>query len=482
MAKKIKKSEGKLLKKNVADLVDYSVDVDYTDPDKFVLVPYKPRDYQTPLLKTIWRGLRKRACCIWHRRAGKDITLLSLVIGMMMHKRVGIYYYFFPTYSQGKKILWRGIDGNGKKLMDYFPKEMVVKKDEQDMMVELKNGSLFQIIGTDNIDSIVGTNPVGVVFSEYSLQNPSAWNFIRPILAENGGWAVFNYTPRGQNHGYKLYNMAKNDSEVWFTEVLTVDDTNAISKMVLEQEEKEIISETGDNSLYLQEYYCDFNTPMMGSYYAKTITQLEKQGRLGKVPYDPMVSVDTWWDLGVGDSTVIWFTQSVGQEIRVIDYLEASGEGLAYYAKELQEKKYVYGTHNAPHDIAVRELGTGRSRLETAANLGIYFKVVPKLPIDDGIQAVRGILQRCWFDAEKCEKGIDALRDYHKEWNDVMKVFKNTPAHNWASHAADAFRTLAVGHRGGNFVDPNKVVGVDEYGNEYGYDDEWEDESVNDVW
>src|SRR5262249_44909018 len=171
------------------------------------------------------------------------------------------------------------------------------------------------------------------------------------------------------------------------------------------------------------------------------------EGRIGSVPFLPEIAVDTWWDLGVGDSTVIWFTQNVGREVHVIDYLESSGEGLPYYAKQLQSKPYVYGAHHAPHDIEVRELGSGRSRRETAASLGIGFQVVPNIPLEDGIEATRSFLSRCWFDRVKCERGLNCLQSYHKDWDDKLKTWRSQPKHDWASHAADAFRYLSVGHK-----------------------------------
>ena len=361
-----------------------------------------------------------------------------------MFERVGAYYYFFPTYKQGKKILWEGMDRDGFKFMDHFPKELRKRTDNTELLIEATNGSIFQIIGTDNIDSVVGTNPVGCVFSEYALQDPKAWDYIRPILAENGGWAVFNFTPRGDNHGKDIFEMAQKSKE-WFCERLTVDDTKAIPKNILEQELREIASKDGTDSLYQQEYYCSFEEPVQGAYYGHQMK--EAINRITHVPYAPETLVNTYWDLGVGDSTSIWFQQETAQEIRMIDYYETSGEGLAHYRNILQERGYNYGIHYAPHDIEVRELGTGKSRKETAAGLGLDFKVAPKLPIDDGIDAARNILAKTWFNKVKCEKGINALRNYHKEYDEKNKTYKNRPHHDWSTHGADAFRYFAVSHR-----------------------------------
>lgn len=411
---------------------------------KEIVIPYNfiPRDYQIPILNKLDNGY-KRAIAVWHRRSGKDKTFLNYTFKKMFEK-VGVYYYFFPTYSQGKKALWEAIDKNGFPIMDHLPKELRKKTNNQEMVIEAINGSVFRVVGTEKIDSVVGTNPMGCVFSEYSLQDPRAWDFIRPILAENGGWAVFNYTARGKNHGYDLLEMAKKDPK-WYTEVLTVDDTGAIPKDILEQEHREIIAKNGDDALYYQEYYCSFDAPIPGAYYAKQMMDAENEGRIGTVPYEPNLPVHTYWDLGMSDSTAIWFAQQYGREIRLIDYYENSGEGLPHYAKVLQDKKYIYGSHFAPHDIQVRELSTGKSRLEVAKNLGIKFKIVERLSLADGIEAARNILPRCFFDEEKCNKGISALRSYHKEFDEKNGVYKSYPKHDWSSHGSDAFRYLAVG-------------------------------------
>lgn len=404
---------------------------------------YQQRDYQLPLLEAIDNGYN-RAVLVWHRRSGKDKTLINL-INKKAHERKGTYYYFFPTYAQGKKVLWNGMDRDGFRFMDHIPKSIRARTDDKAMYIELLCGSVIQIIGTDNIDSIVGTNPVGCVFSEFSIQNPSAWDYIRPILAENGGFAIFNYTPRGKTHGYYLYKYAKEDPK-WFCQLLTVDDTGVFTKEALEQERKEIIARTGSDALFMQEYYCSFEAPIEGAYYGNQLVQAEKDKRIGNVPYDPALKVHTVWDLGVGDATAIWFYQSVGQEIRLIDYYETNGEGLAHYIKYLQSKPYIYGSHFAPHDIEVRELSTGKSRLETALSLGIDFNVVPKLSLEDGIDATRNILAKCWFDESKCEKGLSALRSYHKEYDEKNEIYKSRPHHDWSSHGADAFRYLAISY------------------------------------
>lgn len=421
---------------------------------------YQPRGYQLPILEKIDDGI-KRIVWVAHRRSGKDKTCVNIVAKKML-ERIGAYYYVFPTYNQGRKILWDGIDRNGQRYLDHFPKEILDgKPNDTEMKLKFKNGSLFQIVGSDNIDSIVGTNPVGVVFSEYSLQDPAAWGFIRPILAENGGWAIFVYTPRGENHGYEIYELAKNSPD-WYCQMDRVSETKVITQDVLDQEKSEIVRLYGNDALYQQEYECNFTVPIAGAYYADHIMKAYSDGRVGNVPHEPRLTVDTWWDLGINDRMSIWFTQSVGQELRVIDFYECTGQGFPHYIGKLKEKGYVYGKHTAPHDIEVRELTSGKSRRDTADALGIRFQVAPKLPIVDGIDAARGLFPKCWFDATKCKEGINALKNYRKQYDEKRKTYMNTPYHDWSSNAADAFRTLATGldfrHRGISAIQPDKYA------------------------
>jgi len=412
-----------------------------------IRLPYEftPREYQLPVLKALDAGI-KRAVCVWHRRSGKDKSFINHV-AKSMYERVGAYYYIFPTYKQAKKVIWNGMDRDGFKFMDHIPEELRKRTDNTDMFVETKNNSIFQLVGSDNIDSLMGANPVGCVFSEWALQDPSAWDYLRPILAENNGWAAFIYTPRGKNHGYNTLELARAYPDIWYSEVLTVDDTKTISEEVLAQERREIIKKDGNDALYQQEYMCSFDVPIQGAYYAQQLMRADEEGRIAGVPYDTAAEVHTAWDLGIDDSMSIWFFQIAGKEIHFIDYFESSGEGLSYYAKYLKEKPYAYGTHYAPHDIKVRELSTGKTRLETAKSLGIKFEVARKIPVEDGIEACRNMLGKCWFDKVKCERGLSALRSYHKEWDDENQVFRRRPKHDWSSHGADSYRTFSVGFK-----------------------------------
>lgn len=359
--------------------------------------------------------------------------------------RPGIYWHLFPTYSQGRKAIWEGRDNEGHGFLEAFPEGSWYRKRDDEMSLWLHGGSIYQVIGCDQIDRLVGANPVGCVFSEYALQNPAAWQLIRPILAANGGWAVFAYTPRGRNHGYKLARLAEEDDN-WFYQLLTVDDTKVVPEDVLGAEKAEMPKE-----LFDQEYNCSFDAPLVGSYYGELLSEAAKDKRIGKVPWAPQVPVTCAFDLGMSDSTSIWFAQRVGREIRLIDYYENSGQGLEHYAKVIREKPYAYEEHLLPHDAMVRELGTGKSRYETALSLGLRVRVIPKLSLEDGIQATRLLLRGVWIDEKKCSRGLQALREYIKSTIENERgpsgemLYRDRPKHNWASHGADALRTLAVG-------------------------------------
>lgn len=419
--------------------------------EKEIPIPfnYKPRIYQDPLYVAMMTGRYQRAVIMWHRRSGKEKTCFNIMVDKAT-ERVGTYYYFFPTYAQGKKILWKGIDRDGFKFIDHVPPELIHKTNESDLSIELTNGSIIQVVGTDNYDAVVGTNPIGCVFSEFALQDPQAYALFRPILRENGGWAIFNFTPRGHNHAKDLYDMAESNPK-WFCQRLTVADTlrpdcmPVITEGDIQAERDEGMSE----ELIMQEYYCSFEGSVDGAYFSKQLKKAREAGRITGVPYDEALEVDTWWDLGMDDSMTIYFTQRVGKEIRCIDYLEDSGEGLPYYARELKKKPYNYGKHYMPHDSKVRELGTGKSRKEMAEKLGIKPVIVVKRVSNKwiAIEAARAFFSRMWFDKVKCKDALNGLSNYRKEWDDKKKVFRDRPCHDWASHAADGFMTLAMGFK-----------------------------------
>jgi len=421
-------------------------------------VDWSPRFYQFPLWNYL-EGGGKRAVAVWHRRAGKDATALNWTVTSAF-QRPGLYWHLLPTYNQGRKIVWDGRTKEGRPFLSAWPKDAVRAINNTEMKLELENDSIWQVVGTDNVDRLVGANPVGCVFSEYSLQDPRAWDYIRPILAENGGWALFIYTPRGRNHGHTLLEVAKSNPK-WYHQVLSVDDTGILDPAAIQEERDAGMPE----EMIQQEYFCSFDAALVGSYYGQEMDLAFKDGRITDVPYDPRLEVHTAWDLGMSDSTAIVFYQESGTEIRIIDYYEASGEGLPHYIRILKEKGYDYGSHFGPHDIQVRDFSTGKSRLETAAIMGIKFKVAPKLGLLDGIDAVRIALRRMVFDKTKCARLIEAMRQYKKSWNDKMRCYSSHPDHDWTSHPADGMRTLVTTLKDRTFIKRNReaTTGLAQY-------------------
>lgn len=400
---------------------------------------FKPRPYQLPMMDAIENKGYKRVLAILPRRAGKDLTAFNLCIRQAL-KKVCVIYYIFPTYSQAKKVIWDSITNTGERILDYIPEEVIESKNSQEMKIRFKNGSLLQLVGSDNYDGLVGSNPQGIVFSEYALQDPRAYQYIRPILTANDGWAVFISTPRGKNHLWELYQIAQN-SESWFCYKLTVEDTQHISLYEIEKEKAEGIM---SDDLIQQEYYCSFTMGVEGSYYAKYLDRMRVKGQIGQVPWEAGFKVHTAWDLGVRDSTTIIFFQVIGQVVRIIDCYENSKHGLDHYIKIINEKPYQYGKHIAPHDIKVRELGSGMTRIEKAKQLGIIFTVAPDLSIEDGIESVRSALSKIWIDEKSCASFIKAIENYRQEFDVKRKVYKGHPLHDWSSHWADALRYLAI--------------------------------------
>jgi phage terminase large subunit len=417
-----------------------------------------PRTDQRGLWDYLETGGR-RAVCVAHRRWGKDDVALHYT-ATALHQRIGNYWHMLPKYEHARIAIWDAINPRtGKKRIDEaFPLELRKSTNSQKMMIEFLCGSTWQLVGSDNYNSFVGSQPVGVVFSEWALADPLAWGFIRPIIEENGGWVLFIYTSRGHNHGETIFNFAANEPK-WFAQKITALDSPVFTPEQLDNIKREMIAEMGDpqagEALFFQEYHCSFQGARLGAYYSRQMQAARDDGRICRVPYQPQAEVDTFWDLGMDDSMAIWFVQHIGQAHHVIDYYEQSYMGLEHYAKILQAKGYKYACHYMPHDAAVHEMSSGeiaKSRQEVAEGLGISPVVVVERPrnmdqiINVHIPAVRNLIPQCWFDAEKCAHGISALESYHAEYSEEKKVLSTKPEHNWSSHGADAFRTFAVGY------------------------------------
>jgi phage terminase large subunit len=407
-----------------------------------ILRRFQPRDYQKPIIAAIEKKGYKRVLVVLPRRAGKDIVALNILLRAALMKP-GVYYYVFPTYAQARKIIWKSLTSDGQRFLDYIPRELIDNINSQEMCIILKNKSIIQLLGSDNYDSLVGTNPSAIVYSEYAIQDPNAHQFLSPALKYNQGWALFISTPRGKSHMYELWNIAKANPGIWFPYLLTVEETKHID---IEEIEREIASGEISRDLALQEYWCSFDRGVEGSYYAKYLDRMRTDGRIGMVPYESSFKVHTAWDIG-NDCTCIIFFQTVGQIVRIIDYYEnsGSGNGLEHYAKIVLSKDYIYGRHIFPHDMAVTEWGGVRqTRLEKARQLGLNGVICDKKDIDDGIEAVRSAFAKIYIDEVKCAKLIKALENYRQEYDPKKNTYKGYPLHDQFSHAADAMRYLAI--------------------------------------
>lgn len=399
-----------------------------------ITIPYTPRKQQAYIHNSLTNYRYAVLCC--HRRFGKSVlTINHLIRCALTNKNHNPRYaYIAPTYSQAKKIAW-------DYLKYYTEKIPGTKWNESELRCDLPNGARITILGAENDQALRGIFLDGCVFDETQSIKPTIFpEIIRPALADRKGWCVFIGTPKGRNYFYELYEQARENKD-WFSCVFKASDTK-----ILDDEELKAAQEVMSKDLYEQEFECSFQAAITGSYYGHIIESLAKEGRVGDVPYDDNLDVETWWDLGLNDSTSIWFAQRYKGEIRLIDYYENSGFGLDHYIDIIDQKGYDYSKHIAPHDIKVRELGNmGKSRLESALELGIAFEVAPKVSIEDGIEAVRKELTNCWFDKNKCKTAIEYLKAYQKRWDDKNQCFRNKPLHNFASHCADSFRTGIVG-------------------------------------
>jgi hypothetical protein len=410
---------------------------------------FKARAYQSELLRAIFIEKYKNIYWIVHRRAGKTKTAVN-ILSMFSTLDIGSYYYLLPQRNQAKRVIWKGMDGAGMRFMDHFPNTIINKINNTDMSIEVKNGSIIYLLGSNNYDALMGTNPKLIIYDEYALQNPMARQYLSPILTENKGVEILLGTPRGRNHGHQAYINAI-DNPNWFVRKLTVDDTkkeDGSPVITLEDIEKERRNGLSDEMIR-QEFYCDFSVGNIGAYFTEEMDRAEYEGRLKPFEINNRLPVFTSWDLGVSDPTCITFFQQDGPYINIIYYLEKTDKVVDYYARQLQEIANRFGLrykyHFAPHDISKREWGSSaRSSLSLAHEAGIHFLRVPDVGVDNGIQALRAIFPQLRIHGSYCLPLIDALRDYRREWDEENRVFKSSPFHNWASHPVDSVRYLAV--------------------------------------
>jgi hypothetical protein len=425
-----------------------------------ITVPHNftPRGYQLEVFRAM-DGIEgkpetkvKRALLRWHRRAGKDKCCWCYLVKEAAQFS-GNYFYIFPTKEMARRAVWENIDSSGFKLLDHIPKELVSRKSNQEMLIELTNGSTIRLIGLDkDPDSIRGVACKGAVFSEFAFSDPEAYKTMIPALRESQGWVIFNSTPNGRNHFYNMWE-ANKSSPRWFTSHIQTywPKAEGYTGLIPEDqfpfimEEEQLTKEDVE-----REYGCSFSTGMKGSFYVDQIDMAHSTGRIGEYAYDNTLPVDTFWDLGVDDSTAVWFRQKKGNKLIFIDYLEDSGKELQYYINALQAKGYNYGTHYLPHDAHQRSLQTGNTTAEIFESLCKNFKVsedvwvLDRASVQHGINAVRTRFSRYCFDASRCSEGITKLELYHRRFDKKRQVYLKEPVHDGNSHAADALRMEAI--------------------------------------
>ncbi len=409
-----------------------------------VLIDYAPRKAFRPFHDRTARY----ACIVAHRRAGKTVACVNdLLRGALTCKKENPRFaYIAPQYTQAKDVAWEYLKRYAAPVLAHGG-----GTNESELRVDLPNGGRVRLYGAENADRLRGLYFDGVILDEFATMDPRIWEVVRPALSDRKGWCAWIGTPRGHNTFWDILQASRGeakpgglfhggDPKEWCSIVLKSSSTGILDQSELDEARRSLNADQ-----FAQEYECSFEAAIQGAYYGTDMADAETGKRIVSVPYDKASSVITAWDLGIGDSTSIWFAQQVGQEIHLIDYVENSGVGLDWYVKEIRARPYVYGEHLFPHDVEARELGTGKSRKEVLEQLGLQVTLSPKLGVDDGINAARNILNRCWFDADKCARGIEALKQYRRDWDDKGKVWRSKPMHDWTSHAADSFRYLATG-------------------------------------
>jgi phage terminase large subunit len=426
-----------------------------------IILPHnwRPRSYQMPLWTYFQKGdakNKKRALVVWPRRHGKDLFAINLIADSIF-QRVGTYWHVFPEYKQGRAAMWDGMTFDGRRFMDYFPKEIIKRKYENSMQCHFMHpenpdaeGSIYRIVGADNYDSLVGTNPIGVVLSEYALMLPQVMHYLQPILRENDGWLLIISTVRGRNHLHELKQNVEGDPN-WFTQVLSARDTKRDdgTPVVTEEEIQKDRDEGMPEEIVQQEYYSNWDAPLVGAYYSQHMTRALNEGRIGHVGVEPKKPVNTAWDVG-RDSTAVIFFQEIHDNIHIVDFYMKSGEGMPHFVSMLKERGYSYDWHYMPWDMDILGWTDKKSRLETLKDTIREYKVTGRVKVtpqhekEDGIEQVRNIFSRLIFEQSRGQMGtlLEAMRSYRKKWDDKLKVFANQPLHDWASHPADAMRCL----------------------------------------
>jgi hypothetical protein len=394
-------------------------------------IPYKPREHQLKVHELL-EG-KRFAVVVAHRRFGKTVAALNHLIreAVLNEKETPRYAYIAPTYGQAKRVAW-----------DYLVKYTTPlggTNNISELRVDFW-GRRIQLYGSDNPDSLRGQYFDGVIIDEVGDQNPKIWtDIVRPALTDRKGWCLFIGTPKGHNHFKELRDRAEKE-DGWGLLEFKASETGVVDEVEL----KAARNEMGEDK-FRQEFECSFDAAVEGSYYGPILNELEEKKHMQEIPREELSRTFTAWDLGMGDSTSIWVAQLVGTEVRLIDYYENHGVGLDHYVKWIKDNDYLKAEHILPHDVRVRELGTGKSRMEMLEESGLEVKIAPRMGLDDGIQAVRRLLTRCWFNVPKVQTGLNCLRNYRRDYDEKRKIFYERPLHDWSSHGSDSFRYLALG-------------------------------------
>ena len=404
-----------------------------------VTIPYRPRGLQSQLHEL--SATKRFGVIVVHRRFGKTVFAINDLIRTVMtakHQAPRVAYVA-PTYAMAKRIAW----DYAKYYCDPIPNLQI---NESELRIDFPNRGRLSLYGAENEDSLRGLYLHKVVLDEYAFMSPKIWSTIlRPALADTKGSAIFMGTPFGNNHFRDMYEYGTQDvtdngeDSEWFSVKWDVEKTKIIDKDELDSLKKEM-----DPSDFEQEFECSFDVAVRGSFYGRQMEKALEEKRITNVPYDPEYPVITSWDLGMRDSTCIWFFQRIGPALHAIDFEENTALSLTEYVNILKDKEYNYSVHVLPHDATVRELQTGKTRLEALQNMNMPCLIAPRIKILDGIDASRKLLNKVWFDKNNCDAGINALKNYRTEWDEKNRIYKTNPRHDWASHPADSFRTYAV--------------------------------------
>jgi phage terminase large subunit len=410
---------------------------------------FRVRWYQRAFHEALVNRTHDRLIAVWHRRAGKDEIVLN-AMRELAWKNPGTYWHCFPEQKQARKAIWNGVNGHtGKRrILEAFPPQIIKRMQDDDMFIELTNGATFQLIGSDRYDSTVGSGPKGIAYSEWALSNPSAWAYHSPMIRESGGFAAFITTPRGNNHARTMYDRAQGN-EGWFSQLLSIEDTKALSETDISealQEYQDLHGLELGQAIFEQEYLCSFAGAMIGAYWGAEMSRAERDGRITSVPIDKDHPVHTAWDLGKAVNNPIWCFQVIHGRLRIVDFYRPETDDLEDWCKWLDDRGY-HGDDYVPDDVMDFIWGAKHTRWDLLKKAGRKPKLVKRIAVADGIHAGREAIKTAMFDKERCELGIEGLKNYRREWDDELKTFRENPVKDWAEHIGSSFRYLGLAWR-----------------------------------